>query len=446
MGIHTKVIFAASCSLFCAPLAGWSLTLDEAYRAALENDPYFLSAYYAYQAGSEDAKIGSSYLLPKIALNARRTKNSGHRETTNTLGTLNEPLDFTSTSSGVYLRQPLISMEKYALYRQGDSQTGMANKRYQSDQQDAIVHIVSVYLDAVVAKAVVSLAEAQLRAMEARHKQVVRMTEAGEAAVTDADYANTQLKLAEIQCNELIDKYADAKRTLEELTLVKVNGVASFRQSPDSTDFAGMTLEQAIEHAMTHNSLIQEKQLAVAVAEQNVNKANAAYMPSVDLVASYSKSNQDSVATLGQKVNVRAVGFEMQWALLDGGQTSALKRKAQAQVQLTQQDERIARTRVGIEVSTQYHAAQAALKKAHALVEARTAGERNLEAMRMGHRLGVRTLAEVENAQKELAQTNYDYAVSMRSYLIAVLKLGAAKGELQEDKVSWAGGFLEYGN
>lgn len=442
MGIHTKVVSAVGWSLLCVPLAGWALTIGEAYRAALENDPSFRAAYYAYQAGSEDANIGRSHLLPEIALNARGANNRGHRETANRLGTFSDPLNYTSSSSGVYLKQPLISLEKYALFQQGVSQAEMSEKRYLSDQQEAIIRIVSVYLDAVVAKEAIYLAEAQLRTTEAQYKQAEQMSEAGEAAATDVDAAKTRLRLAEAQRMEYIDKYADAKHALEELTLSEFDEIASFRQSLNFTDDTSMTLEQAIDQAMTQNPLLQEKNLAVAVAEQNVNKTKAAYLPSLDLVANYSKSNQDSVVTLGQKIATRAIGLEMQWSLLNGGQTSALTRKAQAQLQQTQQERKIARAKIGIEVSTQYHAAKSALKKSQVLDEARRTGEQNLEAMRMGLRLGVRTLAEVENAQKELAQTNYDYAGSMRNYLMAAIKLDAARGELRENKVAWADAFM----
>jgi len=83
--------------------------------------------------------------------------------------------------------------------------------------------------------------------------------------------------------------------------------------------------------------------------------------------------------------------------------------------------------------------------KLRALDEARLAGARNVEAMRQGTRLGVRSTVEVVNAEKELAQTVYDHADAVRNYLLAVLKLAAAMGELREDKVFWAERFMASG-
>lgn len=438
MGIHTKVASALGWSLLCVPLTCWSLTLGEAYRAALENDPYFRAAYHAHQAGSEDGSIGLSNILPEVSFSARGTDNRGRRD----IGAMSAPLNYTSSSAGVYLRQPLFSLEKYALFRQGASQAEMSDKRYMADQQVAIVRIVSVYLDAVVAKSGMEFAAVQARAAEAQYQQARRMYAAGEAMLSDVDTAQTSMKLAEAQRVELVDRYGAARMALAELTLSEVEEIPSFGPLDHPDEATSVPLEQAIAAAMAQNPSVQEKSLAVAVAEQNVNKTLTGHLPAVDLVANYSRNNQDSIATLGQKFTNRSVGVEMQWPLTNGGRASALSRKAQAQLQQAQQEERIERLKAKLEAGTQFHVAKSALMKVQALVEARQAGERNVDAMRQGARLGVRTSVEVVNAEKELAQTIYDHADAVRNYLLAVLKLSAAMGELREDRVFWVEGFL----
>lgn len=447
MGIHRKV--ASICiaySLLGFPLNGWTITLGEAYRAALENDPYFRSAYYASQAGSEEANIGRSKLLPEISFVARGANNHGKRTTTNQFGTFRDPVNYTSSSAGVYLRQPLFSLEKYAMYRQGSQQAEMSEKNLQTGRHELAIRIVSVYLDAALAKAGMDLAEAHLRAAETQFKQAEHMRAAGEAAVTDVDSARTQFKLAEIQRTEFADRYSDAKRALEELTGRPVEEVSSFRRKPGTKVEIDLSLEQAIELAVTQNPSVQEKNLAVEVAGQGVNRARSGYLPSIDLTANYSRTNQDSLATLGQKYAIGAVGVEMQWPLLNGGETSALTRKAQAQLQQAQEEARIAGAKAKVDAASQYHAAKSSLTKMQVLDEAIEAGERNLKAMRMGNRVGVRTSVEVAIAEKDLAQAVYDHGDAMRSHIVAVLKLYAAMGTLQDDKVEWAEQFTVPGD
>ncbi len=439
MGIHRKVASVCiACSLLGFPLAGWAITLGEAYRAALENDPYFRSAYYASQAGNEEANIGRSQLLPEITFVARGSDNRGRLQTTNRLDTFNDSVNYTSSSAGVYLRQPLLSLERYAMFRQGSQQTEMSEKLFQSSRHELTIRIVSVYLDAALAQAGLNFAEAHLHAAEAQYKQAERMLSGGEATVTDVDAARTRLKLAEIQRMEFADRYSDAKQALEELTQLPADQIASFRRQPALKREIDLSLEQAVELAASQNLSVQEKNLAVGIAEQGVNRARSGHLPSLDLTASYTRSNQDNLVTLGQKHTIGSIGVEMQWPLLNGGETSASTRKAQAQLLQAQQEARIAIAKAKIEARTQYHAAKSSLTRIHVLDAAIEAGERNLKAVKMGSRLGVRTSVEVALAEKELAQSVYDHADAISSHIAAMLRLDTAMGTLEESRVSWA--------
>ena len=438
MGIYTKIIPAClACLLLGFPLTDWAVGLGEAYRAALEKDPDFRSAYYAYQAGSENGGIGRSNLFPEVTLSAREARNKGSVESIGS-GFPPQTLDYNSSSTGVYLRQPLFSLEKYARYKQGSLQAEMAEKAFQSSRQDLAVRVVSAYLDAVVAKYGVSLVEAHVHLMEAQYEQARRMLVAGEDDITDVDSARTKLKLAEVQHMEFVDRYNDAKEELEDMTQLTVDPMPSFRKLSGFGESIKLSLEQAVGRAVSGSPDVQEKVLAIKAAEQSLNQARAGYLPTLDLTASYSRNNQDSINIYKQKYDTRTIGVEMQWSLLNGGQTLFSARKANAQWSQAQQDAQVAREKIKTEVGKQYHAAKAAELRVQALVEAIEADKRNVEAMRAGARLGVRTSVDVAGAEKELAQTIYDHADATRNYIVAVLKLSAAMGVLQEDKVAWA--------
>lgn len=438
MVIYRKIaLICATCLGLFSPFSIWAMTLGEAYRAALENDPYFRAAYYANQAGSEEANVGLSYLLPEVTFVARTADNRGDRETINRLGLVKDRLNYTSSSTGIYLRQPLVNFEKYAAYRQGVLQAEMSDKVFLSSRQELVARVVSAYLEAMVLKVGMELAEAELLATEAQCKQAERMFAGGEATLIDVDAAKKRLKLAEVQQIELVGRLGDATRVLGELTQSEVDHISSFQRAPKLKEDFKSSLEQVIELSVLNNPAVLEKDVAISLAEQNINRTKSGYLPTLDLTANYSKTNQDSVITLGQKLNTQVVGFELQWSLSNGGKTSALTRQAELQLLQAQQEARIARTKIRIEARTQYHAVQATLLKIKVLDDAIAAGERNLQAMRMGVRLGIRTIVDVANAKKELAQNRYEHADATRNHIIAVLKLSAAMGELKDDNVVW---------
>jgi protease secretion system outer membrane protein len=443
MGVHRKIAtqFFVFALVIVTPLAG-AASLGEAYRAALENDPYFQAAYYAYQAGSEDRNIGRSNLLPEVSLTARSATNRGSRTTSNLLGPVTSPIDYNSSSSGVYLRQPLFSLERYARFRQGGLQADIAEKTFEASRQELLIRISSVYLEAMVAKSAVDFAVVQLRAMSTQLEQAKRMLAHGEATIIDVDIATTQHQLAEIQETEARDRLDEAKHTLTALTKLDIRSLPVFLRSI-KTEISSITQEQIFELTAMQNPAILEKMLAVEAAEQNVTRALSGHLPSLDLTANYSKNNQDSLVTVGQRYTTRSVGIEMQWPILNGGQASALTRKASAELSQAKQELEIARIKAKVDANSQYHASKLASAKIQALSTAITAGERNIEAMRVGLRLGVRTIVEVTNAEQQLAQTLYDYNDAIRNHVIAELKLTAAMGTLHEEKLIWVESFTQ---
>lgn len=434
MGLHRKITLA-SAIWFSASLSfdASAISLIEAYQAALQNDPYFQSSYHAYQAGKEEEDIAFSNLLPQVNLSVRKTRNDGSRE----FGTTNSPLKYTSSSNGLYLRQPLLNLERLAMSRQGKLQADISEQQYRSGKHAVVIRIATTYLDAVVAKAGVKFAQVAVRASDALYQQSLQMQIAGESTDVESDMAKARLRLAEVQQMEYLDRYSEARYILAELTQLAIDDVATIAPGLEIPNKTAIPLDALISEAMSHNPAVQEGDLALDLATENKNKTDASYYPSLDIVASYSESSQDSPSTLGQTYLTRTVGVEMQWPLFNGGQTMAVSRKNHAQIQQAKSDVLISRTKIKIEIDTQYRTATSALEKAKALAEAKKASERSLTALQKGVVSGIRTQTEVLNAEKELAQIELEHAEALRNYFLATLKLDAAMGGLSEEKLEW---------
>ena len=92
-----------------------AITLQQAYQAALQNDPAYRMNYYENEAGKEARILGRSLLLPNISANYSANKNRADQTThfTNGPDSLIHP-DYTSRSSSVQVRQPLINLDAVA--------------------------------------------------------------------------------------------------------------------------------------------------------------------------------------------------------------------------------------------------------------------------------------------------------------------------------------------
>lgn len=439
MGLHRKITLASAIWLGASLSFDVSaISLSEAYQAALLNDPYFQSSYHAYQAGKEDEYIAFSNLLPQVNLSVRKARNNGSRE----FGATTSPLKYTSYSNGLYIRQPILSLERLAMSRQGELQADISEQQFRSGKHEVVIRTASTYLDAVVAKAGVKFAQVAVRASDSLYQQSLQMQIAGESTDVEIDMAKARLRLAEVQQMEYLDRYNEARYILAELTQLEIDDVATLGLDLKIPNKAIAPLDTMISEAMSHNPVVQENILALDLATENKNKTDASYYPSLDLVASYSESSQDSPSILGQTYLTRTVGLEMQWPLFSGGQTMAVSRKNQAQIQQANSDVLISRTKIKVEIVTQFRTATSALEKANALAEAKKASERGLAALQKGVVSGIRTQTEVLSAEKELAQIELDFADAMRNYFLATLKLDAAMGELSEEPLMWIENFL----
>jgi len=127
------------------------------------------------------------------------------------------------------------------------------------------------------------------------------------------------------------------------------------------------------------------------------------------------------------------VGVQINVPLYTGGWRSAkqdealaLQAKAEAQVQSTRE-----------QVAQQVHGAWLGLSvgagRVQALGEALAASEARLDATRLGHEVGHRTLLDVLNAENDAAAARLALAQARTGLLLDRLRLAALAGQLDED-------------
>jgi protease secretion system outer membrane protein len=201
-------------------------------------------------------------------------------------------------------------------------------------------------------------------------------------------------------------------------------------------------LESLIQLALDNNFDLAGKKLAVDAAKQELNKARAGFLPSVDIVASVSRNDQESITTLNQEYTNRSVGVELMWPLAKGGYHASLMRQNEAKLQQARQDEESGKVRVRVDVNRQYRGAENGHAKAGALSNAIRSSEKAVASVSMGFKAGTRTSVDILNAKKEWIKVRKDYVDSMRDFIIAKLKLEAAAGALDESHLRWADNFF----
>lgn len=412
-----------------------AINLQQAYKEALKHDPAYRMNFYESEAGKESRVIGRSALLPRINGSYSYTRN--RTDLTQVIGNrevVSHP-DYTGRSGVIQLRQPLFSWDAYARYRQGIAQAGESAARFEHSKDAVALRVVGAYVDVLYANDQLNLVRAQREAFR-EHMQVNnRLFEKGEGTKTDMLETQARLDLAEAQVLEAEDALMAARNTLEGVIGMQVD-----RLEPLSADFkvdtaGAASFEEWSKIALENNPDLQAARLAIEVAQQEVNKARAAHTPSIDLVASYSKNDSESLTTRGQDTLNRAVGVQLNVPLYSGGQVSAVARQAVAGRERAKADLDRRISLVMVELRKAHSIVLSSVSRVDALIKAVNSGTLLKTATEQSIKGGVRINLDLLNAEQQLAASQRDLAQARYSYLLGLLRLRAAAGTLTDEDV-----------
>lgn len=412
-----------------------AINLQQAYKEALKHDPAYRMNFYESEAGKESRVIGRSALLPRINGSYSYTRN--RTDLTQVIGNrevVSHP-DYTGRSGVIQLRQPLFSWDAYARYRQGIAQAGESAARFEHSKDAVALRVVGAYVDVLYANDQLNLVRAQREAFR-EHMQVNnRLFEKGEGTKTDMLETQARLDLAEAQVLEAEDALMAARNTLEGVIGMQVD-----RLEPLSAEFkvdtaGAASFEEWSKIALENNPDLQAARLAIEVAQQEVNKARAAHTPSIDLVASYSKNDSESLTTRGQDTLNRAVGVQLNVPLYSGGQVSAVARQAVAGRERAKADLDRRISLVMVELRKAHSIVLSSVSRVDALIKAVNSGTLLKTATEQSIKGGVRINLDLLNAEQQLAASQRDLAQARYSYLLGLLRLRAAAGTLTDEDV-----------
>ena len=414
-----------------------AVTLQQAYQAALQNDPAYRMNFYENEAGKENAIIGRSLLLPNISASYSANKNNSDLITHFTSGPdqLISP-QYLSRSTSVQVRQPLVNLDAIARYRQGKVQTEQSAAQFAANTGEVALRVVGAYLDALYANDQLALAQVQ-RDMY-REQQAVnnRLFEKGEGTKTDMLETQSRLDLAEAQVLEAQDTVTAQRNTLEGIIGMDPGTLDTLGPNFRFAPLSPATFDEWKAIAVANNHDLQAATLAVENARLEVQKAKAGHAPRLDLVASYSKDNAASLNTYNQDTVNRAVGIQLNVPLYAGGGISAQARQAAAGYERARADLDNRTSKVLVELRKAHSLVVSSVARVDALVKAVDSGKLLMTATQQSIKGGVRINLDLLNAQQQLYTSQRDLAQARYSYLLGLLRLRAAAGTLSGSDVT----------
>jgi len=435
--IRTAVAAAALLAL-AAGNAG-AISLQQAYEAALKNDPQYRMHYFEKESAQENEILGRSNLLPQVSASYSASRNVADTDTQ--VETIKGPVPvidhprYISRSSVVQLRQPILNLDGIVRYRQGKVQAKQGAQQFEADTNDVILRVVGAYADALFAEDQVELARVQRDMYQEQMKVNARLFEKGEGTKTDMLETKARFALAEAQLVETQDN-AQAMRD----TLAGVIGMEPGTLDRLGTNFHFQPLKPASiaewrNIALAHNPQLLSARLGVENARLEIQRNKAGHAPRVDFIAAYSKDDAASLQNYQQNSVNRTIGVQVNIPIYQGGAISAQTRQAADNWNRAQSDLDNRTNQVLVELRKAYDLVQNSVAKVTALEKAVASGKELMVATEQSIKGGVRINLDLLNAQQQLYSSQRDLAQARYSYLLGLLRLRAAAGTLGDSDV-----------
>jgi len=428
------------------------------FEDAVHNDPVIRRADANRLAAREARPQAWAAVLPQLNGTASATgdHNAGEQPFFGT-GPNGAPLvtsapavvDTTTKTWAVNLRQNVFSWSNWMALKGAGREVAQAEATYQAAEQQLILRVAQAYFNVLAAEDGLEANQASLEAISRQLDQANKRFEVGLIAITDVQEAKAARDTAAAAVIAAKRTLATSEDQLQEITgqkydrLSKPGGDMPLK-SPEPADesrWVNISLEQNL-------SLISSR-LGAEIARDNVRVAVGGHLPTLDLVAGRSYQRQGvNESFAGERFgydsyfNDRQIGLQLTVPIFSGGFTQSKVRQTQylwiaakeAVVQSSRATERQARDA--------YLGVISGIARVQALRQALESSQTALKATEAGYEVGTRTAVDVLNSRKTLVQAKTDYSGSRYDYIVSVLQLRLAAGNLDRPQLTEISGYL----
>jgi outer membrane protein len=428
------------------------------YEDALQSDPQIREANANRLAAREARPQAWSTVLPQLSGTASRTQDrQGGTESnlsvptggvalnpgTNTYAPISYEAHSTAKSWALNLRESLFSWANWMAIKQADSQIAQAEANYLAAEQNLVLRVAQAYFNVLSAQDALDANQASLEAISRQLDQANKRFEVGLIAITDVQEAKAARDTAAAAVIAAKRTLATTGDQLSEITgqkydtLSKPGGDMPLN-SPQPADE-----DQWVKVSLDQNASLLSSRLAADIARDNVRIAFGGHLPTLDLVASKSHTTTDADESFGglgrfpndSANNDRQYTLQITIPIFSGGYTQSRVRQTQylwiaAKEQVVQSSRATER-----QARDAYLGVISGIARVQALRQALESSQTALKATEAGYEVGTRTAVDVLNSRRTLVQAQTDYAGSRYDYIVSVIQLRLASGNLSRPDV-----------
>ena len=411
-------------------------SLVEMYDAARGYDAGFISAKAQFEANLARANQSLGGILPNIAVSVSQIKTDYQRQVKG-LDLVRQPVtELETKTTAATLVQPIYRPAAWAAYRQGGRLLQQAAAQYEAAEHDLLIRVSQAYFDVLTSEDNLELVQTQKKAVSEQLASAQRNFEVGTATITGVRDAQARFDLANAQ-----EIAAENDLRIKRLALDMAVGLseAKPKRLAKNTALVAPPKEDVktwVSQSQANSPAVRQAQLALEVADFEIDKATAGHKPTLDAQMTYGRTENLNGTPLATGFSPPTttwnptVGLVLNVPLFAGFSTMYKVKEASALKDKAQSDLENARRSTEQATRTAYFGLLAGLSQVKAYEAAELSSQSALDANKLGYSVGVNINIDVLNSQSQLYQTKRDLAKARYDVLVTNLKLRQAAGTL----------------
>jgi outer membrane protein len=411
-----------------------AIDLIQVYQQALANDATFAGARASLAAGRERVPQGRAGLLPTVGLSGSYGKNDSDVSQFNV--TQNAFIaggsNLRTNQYTLALSQPLFRWDRWQTYEQSKLAQAIAEAQFAQAQQDLITRVAQAYFDVLSAQDTLESTRAQKTAVTEQLASAKRNFEVGTQTITDTHEAQAAYDLVVAQEFAAVNDLDNKRSALQAIIGTEPGTLAPLQAGITLAPPQPAVVDQWVSSAENQNYGVTAAQLSVESARREISKTRAGHLPTLDLVASSSRTDVSGRSAGSGDNRNNAIGVQWTVPIFNGFAITSRVRETIALEDRARNDLEATRRNAALQARQAFLGVNSGLAQVKALQAAEVSSQSALESNKLGYQVGVRINIDVLNAQRQLYSTRTDLARARYNTILNGLRLKSASGSLRE--------------
>lgn len=422
-----------------ASTGAWSMDLVQTYQLALQQDPDWKATFDQYLADQQQEKLARGGLLPVVGLFGSVNRNRfdpDEPQNNQFMGQSISASSSTTKQAGVSLRQPLFRMDLWQQYNQAKVANNLNDSRYLSSQQTFTLKVAEAYFDVLRAQSLIKTLDAEEKALQ--RQMIMMQARLKEGVVARTDVSETVAQYQNAVANRIAgeNQIINAQESLSVILGQSIPPLAPLANNFDAAPPVPNEVESWVALAREKSPQLAQARFQYQIAEENRKIQQSGYYPQLDLVAQSAWNKQTPTTLFNNNGQNSAIGIELNLPLYRGGRTKTAVTQAAYQASAARNQVDVAERQVSASVRSAFINLNTDRARIKARKNAMQSSDLVAQASQASYDLGLRTIVDVLLAQRNAFAAQQDYMNARYDYVINVLRLKQAAGQLDEQALA----------